>query len=69
MLSGMEDVRVGQWVRSERRRQGLRQTDLAARARVSSSMVSRVEDGLLASPRAAPLRSGPRRPTPAGPKP
>jgi transcriptional regulator with XRE-family HTH domain len=48
MLSGMEDVRVGQWVRSERRRQGLRQSDVAARARVSSSMVSRVENGLLA---------------------
>jgi transcriptional regulator with XRE-family HTH domain len=42
----MEDSRVGLWVRSERRRQGLRQTDLAARARVSRSTVLRVESGL-----------------------
>lgn len=36
------------WVRSERRRIGLRQADVAARAGVSRSTVSRVENGLLA---------------------
>jgi transcriptional regulator with XRE-family HTH domain len=44
----MEGLRVDLWARSERRRQRLRQTDLAARARVSGSTVSRVENGLLA---------------------
>lgn len=34
-------------MRSERRRVGLRQADLAARAGVSRSSVSRVENGLL----------------------
>ena len=38
---------MGRWVRSERRRVGLRQVDLAARAGVSRSTVSRVENGLL----------------------
>jgi transcriptional regulator with XRE-family HTH domain len=36
------------WVRSERRRQRLRQTDIASRTGVSASTVSRVENGLLA---------------------
>ena len=44
----MEDLRIGMWVRSERRRIGLRQADVAERAGVSRSTVSRVENGLLA---------------------
>jgi len=41
----MEDVRVGEWVRSERRRLGLRQADLAVRAGVGRSTVARAEAG------------------------
>ena len=41
----MEDARVGEWVRSERRRLGLRQADLAARAGVGRSTVARLEAG------------------------
>lgn len=41
----MDDLRVGVWVRSERRRLGLRQTDLGVLAGVSASTVSRVENG------------------------
>jgi transcriptional regulator with XRE-family HTH domain len=43
----MEDQRVGEWVRSERRRLGLRQKDLAAMAGVSDSTISRIENGRL----------------------
>ena len=43
----MEDLRIGTWVRSERRRAGLRQADLAALAGVGRSTVSRVENGFL----------------------
>ena len=43
----MEDLRIGTWVRSERRRAGLRQADLAALAGVGRSTVSRVENGSL----------------------
>lgn len=43
----MDDLRVGAWVRIERRRAGLRQADLGARAGVSPSTVSRVENGLI----------------------
>ena len=42
----MEDLRIGAWVRSERRRLGMRQADLAQRAGVSRTTVSRVENGL-----------------------
>jgi transcriptional regulator with XRE-family HTH domain len=43
----MDDQQVGQWVRSERRRQQLRQADLAECAGVSRTTVSRVECGRL----------------------
>jgi transcriptional regulator with XRE-family HTH domain len=43
----MDDLRVGAWVRSERRRAGLRQAELGALAGVSSSTVSRVENGMI----------------------
>lgn len=43
----MNDLRIGEWVRAERRRVGLRQSDVAALAGVSDSTVSRVENGLL----------------------
>ena len=41
----MDDLRTGEWVRSERRRAGLRQADLGALAGVSASTVSRFENG------------------------
>jgi transcriptional regulator with XRE-family HTH domain len=44
----VDDVRVGQWVRSERRRKGLRQADVARLAGVSSQTVLTVEHGRLA---------------------
>jgi transcriptional regulator with XRE-family HTH domain len=43
----VDDLRIGEWVRSERHRVGLKQADLAARAGVSRSTISRVENGLL----------------------
>ena len=43
----MEDIRVGLTVRALRRRQGLRQSDLARAAEVAQSTVSRLERGHL----------------------
>ena len=43
----MDDVRVGAWVRSERRRLGLRQADLAEKAGFGRSTVARLECGRL----------------------
>jgi transcriptional regulator with XRE-family HTH domain len=43
----VDDLKVGEWVRSERRRLGLRQSDLAALAGVSAQTVLTVEHGRL----------------------
>ena len=45
----MSDVRIGITFRAVRRRLGLRQTDVARRARVSAALVSRIERGQIAS--------------------
>ena len=45
----MDDRRVGLVIRALRRRRGMRQTDLALAARVSQSVISRVERGHLAT--------------------
>jgi len=53
----MDDLRVGEWVRAERRRLGLRQADLAVMAHVSTSTVSRVENGLVSGLTVATVRA------------
>jgi transcriptional regulator with XRE-family HTH domain len=53
----MEDLRIGAWIRAERRRLGLRQSDLAIRARVSEQTVGRIERGQLARVTVAKVRS------------
>jgi transcriptional regulator with XRE-family HTH domain len=53
----MEDLRIGAWVRSERRRLGLRQSDLAARAGVGDSTVARLEGGHLSEMNVATARA------------
>lgn len=45
----MSDVRIGITFRAVRRRLGLRQADVARRARVSPSLISRIERGQLGS--------------------
>ena len=45
----MSDVRIGITFRAVRRRLGLRQTDVARRARVSPTLVSRIERGQIGS--------------------
>ena len=53
----MDDLRIGAWVRSERRRLGLRQADLAARAGVGRSTVARLECGNLSEMNVATARA------------
>jgi transcriptional regulator with XRE-family HTH domain len=52
----MSDVRIGTRFRAVRRRLGLRQTDVARRARVSPTLVSRIERGQLGSIAIARIR-------------
>jgi transcriptional regulator with XRE-family HTH domain len=52
----MDDLAVGSVVRSLRRRQGLRQSDVAALAQVSQPVVSRIERGRLEEVTLATLR-------------
>jgi transcriptional regulator with XRE-family HTH domain len=47
MIKAMEDQRLGRVIRALRRRLGWRQSDLAAKARCSQSVVSRAERGHL----------------------
>jgi transcriptional regulator with XRE-family HTH domain len=47
MLRAMDQLRAGHFVRAERRRRGLRQADIAAKARVAQSTVSRLEKGAM----------------------
>ena len=54
-MYGVSDVRVGMTFRAVRRRNGLRQIDVARRARVSPTLVSRIERGHIGS--IAPVRS------------
>ncbi len=53
----MDDQRVGAAIRAVRVRRGLRQADVASRARVSSSMVSLIERGHIGSASLNRLRS------------
>jgi transcriptional regulator with XRE-family HTH domain len=53
----MDDLRIGAWIRAERRRLGLRQTDLAILARVSEQTVGRIERGQLGRVTVAKVRS------------
>ena len=48
-MARMSDVRIGTTFRAVRRRLGLRQADVARRARVSPSLVSRIERGQIGS--------------------
>lgn len=54
-MEAMESVKIGRLVRAVRLRLRMRQIDLARRARVSQSMISRLERGLVAQLRMAEL--------------
>jgi transcriptional regulator with XRE-family HTH domain len=57
MLSGMDDQRIGAALRAIRIKKSWRQSDLAARARVSRWVVLRIEHGRLASVPIGKLRA------------
>ena len=43
----MDDLRIGAWIRAERKRRGLRQSDVAVLAKVGDETVGRIEHGRL----------------------